>query len=41
MTGTVVLGAVTDFHQGSANLSQFGTGDWRASRVTEAQAGLL
>ena len=33
MTGTVVLGAVTDFHQGMANLAQFGKGDWQASRV--------
>ncbi|HKX07190.1 MAG TPA: aminotransferase class V-fold PLP-dependent enzyme [Stellaceae bacterium] len=33
MKGTVVLGAVTDFHQGNANLSQFGKGDWQASRV--------
>ena len=33
MTGTVVLGAVTDHHQGIVNLAQFGTGDWQASRV--------
>jgi L-seryl-tRNA(Ser) seleniumtransferase len=33
MGGTVLLGAVTDFHQGSVNLRQFGTGDWQASRV--------
>ena len=33
MAGTVLLGAVTDFHQGNANLCQFGTGDWQASRV--------
>ncbi len=41
MKGTVVLGAVTDFHQGSVNLAQFGKGDWQASRVTPAQAKLL
>jgi hypothetical protein len=33
MTGTVVLGAVTDHHQGTVNLSQFGGGDWQASRI--------
>jgi len=33
MKGTVVLGAVTDHHQGSVNLAQFGKGDWQADRV--------
>jgi len=33
LAGTVVLGSVTDSHQGALNMSQFGTGDWRASRV--------
>ena len=41
MTGMVVLGAVTDQHQGSVNLSQFGKGDWQASRVMPSQPGLL
>ena len=41
MTGTVVLGAITDQHQGSVNLSQFGKGDWQASRVTPSQPALL
>jgi len=41
MTGMVVLGAVTDQHQGSVNLSQFGQGDWQASRVTPSQPALL
>ena len=41
MTGMVVLGAVTDQHQGSVNLSQFGKGDWQASRVAPSQPGLL
>ncbi|HEV3177177.1 MAG TPA: aminotransferase class V-fold PLP-dependent enzyme [Stellaceae bacterium] len=40
MTGTVVLGAVTDHHQGTVNLSQFGGGDWQASRVVPSQPGL-
>lgn len=34
LAGTVVLGVVTDSHQGALNMSQFGTGDWQASRVT-------
>jgi len=33
LAGTVVLGVVTDSHQGALNMSQFGTGDWQASRV--------
>ena len=33
MKGTVVLGAVTDHHQGNVNLAQFGKGDWQADRV--------
>ncbi|MGH7124896.1 MAG: hypothetical protein ACREFI_11030, partial [Stellaceae bacterium] len=33
MAGKVVLGAVTDQHQGLVNLAQFGTGDWQADRV--------
>jgi len=41
MTGTVVLGAVTDHHQGIVNLSQFGSGDWQANRIAPLQPGLL
>jgi len=41
MTGIVVLGAVTDHHQGIVNLSQFGSGDWQADRIVPSQLGLL
>lgn len=41
MAGTVVLGAVTDHHQGLVNLSQFGSGNWQAHRVAPSQLGLL
>jgi hypothetical protein len=41
MTGTVVLGAVTDHHQGLVNLSQFGSGNWQADRIVPSQLGLL
>ena len=34
MAGTVVLGSATERHQGSVNLTQFGMGTWRATRVT-------
>src|SRR5262249_33729714 len=33
MKGPVVLGAVTDHHQGNVTLAQFGKGSWQASRV--------
>jgi D-glucosaminate-6-phosphate ammonia-lyase len=33
MKGTVALGAATDHHAGIVNRSQFGTGQWQASRV--------
>jgi hypothetical protein len=41
MTGTVILGAVTDHHQGLVNLSQFGSGNWQADRIMPSQLGLL
>jgi hypothetical protein len=41
MTGTVILGAVTDHHQGLVNLSQFGSGNWQADRIVPSQLGLL
>jgi D-glucosaminate-6-phosphate ammonia-lyase len=41
MTGTVLLGAVTDHHQGLVNLSQFGSGNWQADRIVPSQLGLL
>jgi len=33
MQGDVFLGSATDNHRGPVNLSQFGTGQWRASRA--------
>jgi hypothetical protein len=33
MEGTVLLGSATSRHQGIVNLSQFGSGTWRASRA--------
>jgi D-glucosaminate-6-phosphate ammonia-lyase len=33
MSGTAVLGAASDHHQGIVNRSQFGPGRWRAQRV--------
>ena len=33
MQGAVFLGSATDSHRGPVNLSQFGTGQWEASRV--------
>ena len=33
MSGTALLGAASDQNQGVVNRSQFGTGQWRASRV--------
>ncbi len=37
MSGTVVLGAASDQNRGIVNRSQFGTGAWRARRVTARQ----
>ena len=33
MSGTAVLGAASDQNHGIVNRSQFGTGQWRASRI--------
>ena len=35
MSGTAVLGAASDQNHGIVNRSQFGTGEWRASRLSE------